>query len=1269
MNTQTLAEHLEAASDFLKQGKPELALVHLLDVYEAGVFVRELGAVLRRIEDDLSRVPPELERVVDELLTTTRASLEPAPDDDFDDFGGAFDDLGDMLDEALDFDQVDLSEPMFEDEMSVESGSVLDSFAGSSGDEDVLDFDFDDPIAAEPELDDLGDFFAETPKADDNPPWFARQNHSSGSGISGSSVTHDPVVEEFSLDPGPSHVEVEPDIPRQVIKGGAISGVSRTQDEDTSMSALLDDDVQPEPELEEAPLELDFDLDEPIYDMPDDEVDLSEQGSSLSLELDFDDDPVLDVDLGGDEDLSLEFAEDELSFDEQFDEQFSFDDEPLETLSSPEGDEPLDLDLELDLDLNLSFDSEPEAEPNDALLPDDELIPEVAEEHDVLPELSFDDAVDVNVDVDTSAGTSEVADPFDDGPRLSLFSDDELAELEAPTHRTEEKVEEVEAPPRAVDAQSDDFLLGDELDDLDDLLNVEDAEPAMSAVAEPTAQPAPTHVVEAPSLDFGDWDLEEPEPTPASSAPTPLPEPAIEPEKPARKLSLNLGKSSSGGLGLGGRKDEAAPVLAPPPNPFQAEGTLSKLKPLGRGPIDPPQLEDPKQSEPEPDPLEPVLDIDEGTVEHDFEIDLNFSDDELFGAMGDEPQDNMAGAALSFTFDDDAVDDVEEGDFKIELSSFDEPEPVAAPVPEIAPEPAPAFDFERELALALEEEEAPEPVVSSASPREVPVEPPPEPEPTPMIASMPSLDFGDWDLDDEPAQAAPPSPPAKPSPGNQTSGGFATSRNEEPTLQMQAGPEGLDLFKSLLEASDPERVAAQALQEPEPVEAPINDRETRANPALTPDMVSRDSDFLSFDNDDWSVQPEASAMPGFDDDWFEPGDNEPPPMSDRDVHNDATAIPGLTASNSQHPFNPYAAGRPKSSGRSGAESLRQTHEREPLAGLAGSGLSGSKSIRSTRPNVAVSEPFTKKVEEEDDFDFDLGLGAPSIEPAGPRVPTAPPALDDEFDFDLGLSSPKVEQPPRPQFGREATPPRGPLADLLDEPQPQGVSGTMFGMPLDVEQVEQVGGTNSEALPEDEFFALADSLAAEQSSARKYRGEPIVRQGSGGSSGFGAAQPREVTPPRRANPFAHEAPTGVRKALLENSASFVLEEVEDAPASSPMDEARDELRAGNYAAARALLQELIKGGAGGEATELLGQVNRALEQANLSRLGSLESTPVANFAPSDLAKLNLDHRSGFLLSQIDGMMTFEDILDLSAMSRLETLEVLVDLYEREIIVTV
>ena len=119
----------------------------------------------------------------------------------------------------------------------------------------------------------------------------------------------------------------------------------------------------------------------------------------------------------------------------------------------------------------------------------------------------------------------------------------------------------------------------------------------------------------------------------------------------------------------------------------------------------------------------------------------------------------------------------------------------------------------------------------------------------------------------------------------------------------------------------------------------------------------------------------------------------------------------------------------------------------------------------------------------------------------------------------------------------------------------------------------------------------------------------------------------------------------------------------------MDEARDELRAGNYAAARELLQELIKGGAGGEATELLGQVNRALEQANLSRLGSLESTPVANFAPSDLAKLNLDHRSGFLLSQIDGMMTFEDILDLSAMSRLETLEVLVDLYEREIIVTV
>jgi hypothetical protein len=52
--------------------------------------------------------------------------------------------------------------------------------------------------------------------------------------------------------------------------------------------------------------------------------------------------------------------------------------------------------------------------------------------------------------------------------------------------------------------------------------------------------------------------------------------------------------------------------------------------------------------------------------------------------------------------------------------------------------------------------------------------------------------------------------------------------------------------------------------------------------------------------------------------------------------------------------------------------------------------------------------------------------------------------------------------------------------------------------------------------------------------------------------------------------------------------------------------------------------------------------------------------------SDIAGLDLDHRAGFILSQIDSLSTYEDIIELSSMSRLETLSVLASLVEKELI---
>jgi hypothetical protein len=48
-------------------------------------------------------------------------------------------------------------------------------------------------------------------------------------------------------------------------------------------------------------------------------------------------------------------------------------------------------------------------------------------------------------------------------------------------------------------------------------------------------------------------------------------------------------------------------------------------------------------------------------------------------------------------------------------------------------------------------------------------------------------------------------------------------------------------------------------------------------------------------------------------------------------------------------------------------------------------------------------------------------------------------------------------------------------------------------------------------------------------------------------------------------------------------------------------------------------------------------------------------------------LNLDHRAGFLLAQIDGTVNYEDLFALSGLPRLDTARILVALLQQGVIV--
>ena len=67
-------------------------------------------------------------------------------------------------------------------------------------------------------------------------------------------------------------------------------------------------------------------------------------------------------------------------------------------------------------------------------------------------------------------------------------------------------------------------------------------------------------------------------------------------------------------------------------------------------------------------------------------------------------------------------------------------------------------------------------------------------------------------------------------------------------------------------------------------------------------------------------------------------------------------------------------------------------------------------------------------------------------------------------------------------------------------------------------------------------------------------------------------------------------------------------------------------------------------------------------------GNLEAVPVVLLPPDQLVWQDLDHRAGFILSQVDGASRFQDILLISGMDRLDTMRILAQLVQDGVIGT-
>ena len=88
----------------------------------------------------------------------------------------------------------------------------------------------------------------------------------------------------------------------------------------------------------------------------------------------------------------------------------------------------------------------------------------------------------------------------------------------------------------------------------------------------------------------------------------------------------------------------------------------------------------------------------------------------------------------------------------------------------------------------------------------------------------------------------------------------------------------------------------------------------------------------------------------------------------------------------------------------------------------------------------------------------------------------------------------------------------------------------------------------------------------------------------------------------------------------------------------------------------------------EATAALTRARDNLLRHLESKISDLRAVPSLRIPADEVIWLNLNHREGFILSQIDGVLTFEDILDVCGMPRIEALRVLSNLLTDKVIST-
>jgi tetratricopeptide (TPR) repeat protein len=117
----------------------------------------------------------------------------------------------------------------------------------------------------------------------------------------------------------------------------------------------------------------------------------------------------------------------------------------------------------------------------------------------------------------------------------------------------------------------------------------------------------------------------------------------------------------------------------------------------------------------------------------------------------------------------------------------------------------------------------------------------------------------------------------------------------------------------------------------------------------------------------------------------------------------------------------------------------------------------------------------------------------------------------------------------------------------------------------------------------------------------------------------------------------------------------------------MESARELFALGDFSGSLEMIERILRiDPTHAEARAYLRQNESTLVAMYESKLGSLSARPRLAIHPEEVMWLNLDHRAGFLLAQIDGTVSYDDLFALSGLPRLDTARILASLVAEGVI---